>query len=161
MHPPLPCTSARRHAVARLACLPLLALAACAGLPGQEPLRVNVVSVESLKGEGLEARFAVKLRLQNPNDAPVDFDGIALDLEFNRKALASGVSGERGSVPRFGELVVTVPVSVSALAVARLAMGLAGGPPLAEWPYALRGRLSSGPFGSVPFAAEGTLKLPQ
>jgi LEA14-like dessication related protein len=155
----------RRHAGTRLAALSALALAsvlsACAGLPGQDPLRVNVVGVEGLPGEGFEIRFAVKLRVQNPNDNAVEFDGISIDLDVNGKPLASGVSGERGTVPRFGELVFTVPVTVSAFAAVRQALGLANGSAANEWPYALRGRLSGGLFGSVRFAAEGSLKLPQ
>ncbi len=151
---------ARRHAALLLAALPTLGLASCALLPGREAPRVSVVGVESLKGEGLELRFAIKLRVQNPNDSPIEYDGISIELDFNGKTLASGVSGERGSVPRFGEALVTIPISVSAFSAIRQAFGLADGSASAEWPYALRGRLSVGLFGSIPFASEGRLKLP-
>jgi len=158
---PTPISLNRRHAARGLLAVPLLVLAACAGLPGQEPLRVNVVGIESLKGEGLEMRFAVKLRVQNPNDAAIDFDGISIDLDVNGKALASGVSGDRGTVPRFGEHVITVPVTVSAFAAIRQALAVANTGTTSELPYALRGRMSGGMFGSVRFASEGSLKLPQ
>jgi hypothetical protein len=151
----------RRRAATLLAALPLLGLKACATWPGNEPPRASVVGIESLSGEGLELRFAVKLRLQNPNDVPIEYDGITIELDLNGKTLASGVSAERGTVPRFGEAVLTVPVSVSAFSALRQAIGLADGSANPEWPYALRGRLSSGPFGSVRFAAEGTLRLPK
>jgi LEA14-like dessication related protein len=139
----------------------VLALAGCAGMPLREPPRVNVVGIESLEGEGLELRFALRLRVQNPNEAPIDFDGIALDLLVNNRLLASGVSDVAGSVPRFGEAVVTVPVTISMTAAVQQMLGLLDGPPRGEFPVALRGRLGGGPFGGVPFSAEGTLRLPR
>ena len=72
-------------------------LAACASLPGRDALRVNVVDIDAAEGAGLELRFAVKLRLQNPNDSPLEYDGAALDLEVDGRTLASGVSDARGS----------------------------------------------------------------
>lgn len=136
-------------------------VAGCAGLPGQEPLKLNVVGLEKLPGEGFELRLAVKLRIQNPNTIAVDYDGIALDLDVNGRPLASGVSSDRGTVPRFGEALVTVQVSVSAVAAVRQMLGLMDGSVRGELPYALRGRLGGGVLGSIAFASEGTLKLPQ
>lgn len=153
----------RRRLLAALA-LPILA-AGCAGLPGLEPLKVHVVGLDGLPGEGFELRFALKLRVQNPNAIALDYDGVALDLDVNGRNLASGVSSEHGTIPRFGETVITVPVSVSAVAAVRQMFGLIDGRTRSsvrgELPYALRGRLGSGLLGSLPFAAEGMLRLPQ
>ena len=129
----------------------------CAGLPGRDPLRVDVVDIDALDSHGLELRLAIKLRLQNPNDSAVEFDGAALELEVNGKTLATGVSDQRGSVPRFGEAVLTVPVSVSALNAVRQALLLADGSSRETLPYVLRGKLSGGAFGSVRFTKEGSL----
>ena len=96
-----------------------LVLAGCATWPGTDPLQVSLAGVESLPGEGMEVRMAVKLRMQNPNDAPVNYDGVALTLELRGLDFASGVSDVRGSVPRFGEAVLVVPVTVSAFAMAK------------------------------------------
>ena len=74
----------------------VLTLTACAGLPSHEPLQVNVAGIESLPGEGLEMRMMVKLRVQNPNDAPVEFDGVYVKLDVLNKTFASGVSDQRG-----------------------------------------------------------------
>jgi LEA14-like dessication related protein len=152
--------SRRQAALCLAGGLATLGLASCAMMPGSEPPRVSVVGVESLKGEGFELRFAVKLRVQNPNDSPIDYDGISIELDLNGKTLASGVSAERGSVPRFGEALLTIPISVSAFSAIRQAFGMADGSANADWPYALRGRLSSGLFGSIPFASEGRLRRP-
>jgi hypothetical protein len=85
------------------------------GLGRRDPVRVNLVGLEPLQGEGFELRFAVRLRVQNPNDSAIDYDGVALELDVNDKSFATGVSDSKGSVPRFGETVISVPVTVSAI----------------------------------------------
>jgi hypothetical protein len=137
-----------------------LILGGCAGLPGHDPVRINVVGIEPLAGEGMEMRFTLKLRVQNPNEGAIDYDGVALELELNGQPFAAGVSDARGSVPRFGETVLSVPVTVSATAALRQALGLIGGAPLERVPYALRGKLAGGLIGSVRFTDAGTLSLP-
>ena len=138
----------------------LSVLAGCAGLTARDPVRVHLVGLEPLPGQGLELRFAVKLRVQNPNETAIDYDGVALTLEVNRKSLATGVSDAKGSVPRFGEAVISVPVTISAFAALRQALGLAEGDRLDDIPYVLSGKLSGGPFGVFRFSDEGTLSLP-
>ena len=141
--------------------LPAAWFAGCASLPRRDPLKVDPAGIESLPGEGLEVRMAVKLRLQNPNDAAVDYDGIALDLELRGHDFASGVSNARGSVPRFGEAVLTVPVTVSALALLRQALSLASGGVPQKVEFVARGKLAGpGLFGGVRFSARGEFELP-
>lgn len=141
------------------ACLLALSLGACASL-SRDPLRVDLVGLEPLPGQGLEVRFAVKLRVQNPNDSAVDFNGLALALDVNGRPLASGVSDQSGSVPRFGEALIRVPVSISALSVMRQAWGAAGYQPGQEVPYELRGKLAGGLFGNRRFSDSGNLSWP-
>lgn len=148
--------------VLRATCL-LLTLAftaGCASLPKQDPLQVTVAGIESLPGEGMELRLLVKLRVQNPNDAPIDFDGIALTLEVQGKTFASGVSAETGTVPRFGEAVVQVPVTVSVLRVVRQFIGgLEAGPP-ESISYSMHGKLHGArAFGTQRFKSNGTFSL--
>lgn len=145
---------------AALTVLLAFSLAGCAGLLNRDPVRINVVGLEPLAGQGLEMRFAVRLRVQNPNDAPIDYDGVALELEVNGKPFATGVSNQSGSVPRFGETVFSVPVSVSAFSAARQALGVATGSTLKGLPYVIRGRLAGGAFGGVRFVDRGTLDFP-
>lgn len=104
---------------------PLLfaALAACAGLPNRDPLIVNVAGIEPLPGEGMELNLAIRLRVQNPNDAPVSFSGAAVSLDLNGRRLASGVTDSIGTVPRYGEVVITMPVTISAFDMARQVLG--------------------------------------
>jgi LEA14-like dessication related protein len=134
-------------------------LSACAGLALREPINVNVVGIEPLPGEGMEGRFLVKLRVQNPNDQPVEFDGIHLELDIRGSAFASGVSDQRGTVPRFGEAIVAVPVSVPVSALVRQALGFAAGD-RSRVDYRLRGRLAGPMSGGVSFRSTGEVALP-
>ncbi|WP_152227767.1 LEA type 2 family protein [Pseudomonas sp. SCB32] len=140
----------------------LLALGACSTLfGGRDPLRVDLVGLEPIAGQGMEARFAVKLRVQNPNEDAIDYHGIALDLAVNGQPLASGVSDASGQVPRFGEKVISVPVSISAFSAIRQAWSLSGGPPRQGMPYEINGKLAGGLFGTVRFSTKGVLNWPQ
>lgn len=134
-------------------------LAGCAAFPGRDPLRVELVGIEPIEGQGLELRLAVKLRVQNPNDGAVEYDGTALELEVNGRTLATGVSDQRGSVPRFGETVLVVPVSISAMNAVRQALVFTDGTPREAVPYVLRGKLAGGAFGAVRFTKEGSIAL--
>jgi hypothetical protein len=140
--------------------LVLLTIAGCATLQSRDPLQVTVAGIDSLPGEGLELRMMVKLRVQNPNDAPVDYDGVYLKLDVLDKTFATGVSDEHGSVPRFGESLISVPVTASTLRLVFNALGVIGGGPLDKVSYKLEGKLSGPLFGSTSFTAQGELALP-
>lgn len=136
-----------------------LTLAGCASLAGRDPLRVELVGIEPIEGQGLELRLAVKLRVQNPNDGAVEYDGTALELEVNGRTLATGVSDQRGSVPRYGESVLVVPVSISAMNAVRQALVFTDGTTREAVPYVLRGKLAGGAFGAVRFTKEGSIAI--
>lgn len=137
----------------------VLTLTGCAAFSHRDPLNVQVAGIQPLPGEGLELRMDVKLRIQNPNDMALDYNGVALDLEINGRRLASGVSDARGSVPRFGETVLSVPVTISAFSAARQALGLAENVGMDDVPYVLRGKLAGGLFGTQRFVERGTFDL--
>ena len=139
----------------------IVTLSACALFPNSDPLNINVVGIEPLPGQGLEVRMAVKLRLQNPNETAIDYTGVALDLDVNGKLLASGVSDQQGTIGRFSEGILVVPVSVSAFAALRQAVGLTQTQSLDNLPYTLRGKLAGGLFGTMRFSDSGVLSLPQ
>ena len=105
----------------------VILLSACAALQRTDPLQVTVAGIEPMQGQGMELRMLVKLRVQNPNDAPIEYDGVSLKLDVQGKTFATGVSDERGSVPRFGESVISVPVTTSAMRMVRQALGMMGG----------------------------------
>ncbi|MDU9392414.1 LEA type 2 family protein [Pseudomonas sp. zfem002] len=144
-----------------LGLLLVLTLSACALFQGRDPVNISVIGIEPLPGQDLELRMAVKLRVQNPNETPIEFDGLALNLEVNGQPLAAGVSDQRGSIGRFSEQVLTVPVSITAFSVLRQALGLSRMSSLDGMPYEVRGKLAGGAFGSMRFHDRGTFELPR
>jgi len=138
-----------------------LLLGACASLQRSEPVQVNLVGLEPLAGEGLEMRMLVKLRVQNPNDAPIEFNGVFVEMDVEGKRFASGVSDAAGVVPRYGETVVSVPVSISMYGIARQAMSMIGGEVRGKLAYEMGGKLAGPAFGSVRFQTRGELTLPR
>ncbi|MEQ9728613.1 LEA type 2 family protein [Pseudomonas sp. WHRI 8822A] len=150
-----------RPKLRHLSALLLMAtLAGCASWSSRDPLHIDLVGLEPLPSEGLEARFAVKLRVQNPNENAIDFNGIALALDINDQPLARGVSDQRGQVPRFGEKVISVPVTISAYSVLRQAWGASTHQPGQSLPYQLRGKFAGGLFGTQRFSDSGQLTWP-
>ena len=150
----------RRLLPAFLAILAAALLGACAGMPGRDPLQVAVAGIEPLAGEGLELRMLVKLRVQNPNDAPLDYDGVYVKLDVLDSTFATGVSSERGTVPRYGETVIGVPVTVSAMRMVTYALRMLDGKPVDKLNYRLEGKLNGAGFGSTRVQAQGELALP-
>ncbi|CAE6711482.1 hypothetical protein R69927_04364 [Paraburkholderia domus] len=158
----------RTPRLAAIIALVALTLNGCAGMFGSEPVRVNVAGIEPIDSQGLEVRFNVKLRVQNPNESAINFDGVSLDLELNGKPFASGVSNQSGVVPRYGEIIVDVPLTVPAFAAVRQAFAFADATQSGQIPYILRGKLADGFSGGVTtglaggyrFVNQGTLSLP-
>ncbi len=140
--------------------LAMLALSGCTTLSQQDPLQVTVAGIEPLEGEGFELRMLVKLRVQNPNDTPVDYNGAYVKLEVQDRTFATGVSDATGSVPRFGESIISVPVTASVLRMVRQVMGVMGGEPVDQIRYSMSGKLNRSAYGSLRFKAEGEFKLP-
>ena len=135
-------------------------VAGCAALPNRDPLTIDVAGIEPLQGEGLELRLTVSVRITNPNDTPVEYTGAALDLDLNGRKLASGVADVMGTVPRYGEVVLAIPVTISAISMARQALGFMNAQGQRDVKYAVRGKLESGIFGTRRFSDEGTFDLP-
>ena len=141
----------------------VLALAGCTSLAGKDPLEVAVAGIEPMqeKGEGLELRLLVKLRVQNPNSTPVSYDGAYVKVEVQDKKFATGVSDAGGTIPGFSEAVVEVPVTVSMLRMVRQVIGMKDAAQAEQIRYSMSGKLgshrfsASGEFSLKPAAAAG------
>lgn len=151
--------SMSRSALIVLACGMLL-FGGCAGLQRREPVEVIVAGIEPLQGEGLELRMLVKLRIQNPNDLPLEFNGVSVQMDVQGQRFATGVSDAVGSVPRFGETIVDVPVSISVFRIARQAIGVMTDDHREKLTYEMTGKLAGPAFNSVRFKSNGELSLP-
>jgi len=134
----------------------LLLLGGCTSFAGRDPLEVMVAGIEPMqeKSEGMELRLLVKLRVQNPNSSPVNYDGAYVKVEVQDKTFATGVSNAAGSLPGFSETVVEVPVTVSMLRMVRQVMGMKDGAAADQIRYSMSGKL-----GSHRFSAKGEFAL--
>jgi len=152
--------SKSRNALLVLLAFGTLLLGGCASLQRSEPVQVMIAGVEPLQGEGLELRMLVKLRVQNPNDVPLDFNGVSIQMDVQGKRFATGVSDAVGSVPRFGEAIVAVPVSVPVISIVRQAIGIMTDGAPGKLVYEMTGRLAGPGPGSVYFESSGEFSLP-
>jgi LEA14-like dessication related protein len=151
--------NARRRLAMLFACSAVF-VAGCATLQGDDPLQVTVAGIEPLQGEGMELRLMVKLRVQNPNDAPIEYRGVALAMDVQGKTFASGVSDSSGTLPGFSEAVIAVPVTISAFRMMRQAIGLATEQGTRKITYEMKGKLSGSLFATKRFATHGEFELP-
>jgi LEA14-like dessication related protein len=138
-----------------------LLLGGCGAFQHQDPLQVTLVGIEPAAGagEGLEMRMQLKLRMQNPNETAIPYDGIYVEVRLLNRNFGTGVSRESGTVPPFGEAVVAVPLEVSILGLAGDAMSLLGGKGLDKIAYEMDGKLSSASSGTVRFKSQGELSV--
>lgn len=156
----MPALRTIRHAIGAAL---LASLSACSLFSPRDDVYVNLVGLEPLPSQEMEARFAVKLRVQNPNDTAIHYNGLAVELRINNRPLATGVSDAQGEVPRYGETVISVPVTISAFSVVRQAWGIASSnvsPAQTGVPYELNGKLGGGLWGAARFTDTGDLQLP-
>ena len=102
----------------------------------------------------------VRLRIQNPNDIPLDFNGVSLQMDVQGNSFATGVSDVAGSVPRYGETIVNVPVSISVFRIARQAIGVMTNEYGGKLAYDMSGKLAGPTFNSVRFKSKGEFTLP-
>jgi LEA14-like dessication related protein len=149
-----------RGVLATVAWALLLVLAACVAMPGYDPLQVSVADIDSMDGGDLEFRMLVKLRVQNPNDMPVEFSGVYVKMDVMNRTFATGVSDAHGVIPRYGETVIGVPVTVSMLRVGLGALTLLNGAPIERITYHMEGKLEGPAFGSTRFQASGDFAMP-
>ena len=141
-------------------------LSGCATLTGSgDAPSVRVVGFEPLPSEGLEARFTLKLRVQNPNESTLTYNGLSVKLDLDGRGLASGVSDATGTIPRFSEEVLSIPVSISAFSALRQLLALSkssqngDGTTNRSIAYKLTGKLGAaqGSFGTTRFSDKGNL----
>ncbi len=136
-------------------------LAGCAALQGGfETPSVSLSSVTPLENTGLEQRFAVGLRITNPNSQALNLNGISLALELDGVKVLKGAANDIPSIAAYGNELVTVEVSIGlleGLAFMRQFMQKNSG----ELAYRLSANLDTGlPFiGRVPVADSGTINL--
>jgi LEA14-like dessication related protein len=153
--------NAMSRLIALLAALGLLMTAGgCASVSSLETPELQLTSFRVLEHEqdSLEQRFAVGLRVINPNNRDIEIEGLDFSLDLNGRRLARGVSDRGFLLPRLGDAETEVVVTTSLLDVLRQAVQLGSQDEALE--YRLRGRLHLGGLflRSIPFDRSGTLE---
>lgn len=137
----------------------LMALSACAGMPGSmEPLSVTLADVQPGQMGLLEQEYMMKLRVQNPNGMDVPLQGVAFSVELNGKTFAKGVSRQDEVVPAFGDVLLEVKAISSLGDVLNQVSGLRAGAP-ERITYRVQGKLAQTRGTSVPFDSTGSIDL--
>jgi len=137
--------------------LVLISLAGCAQY---RPVDVFVIGLQPTEGSPLEQRIRVDLRIQNPNDEPIEAHGMQMRLDVNGARLARGVSDASFTIPRLGEATTSIVATTSLFDLAKQIVALSG---TQSFKYVLEGDVyvdsMPGGFGrSVSFHNEGEFK---
>ena len=145
------------RSVVPILCLLATLLGGCAQY---QPVDVFVIGVEPAEGSALEQRIRVDLRIQNPNDKPIDAHGMQIRLDVNGARLARGVSDAAFTVPRLGETTTSIVATTSLFDLAKQLVALSG---TQSFKYVLEGDVYvdsvPGGFGrSVKFHNKGEFK---
>ncbi|MDD5387839.1 MAG: LEA type 2 family protein [Gallionellaceae bacterium] len=137
-----------------------LALTGCASLSDRDMPKVDVAGIEAMPSQSMELRLAVTLRILNPSEYSIEYNGLYVEMDVQGMRFASGVSNQSGTIPRYGESVISVPVTISALAMVRQVIGLAGKERAVPLTYEVRGKVAGPVFNSQRFTSRGEFKLP-
>ncbi|NTV09797.1 MAG: LEA type 2 family protein [Zoogloea sp.] len=135
-------------------------LAGCAALPvGLDAPEVSLANINLVGGNLLEQRFALQLRVRNPNRRDIDIKGLNFQLELQGQRFASGTSDHQVTLPALGETLVDVSVVATLADVLRIVREVRkeGGERVA---YGISGKLFAGMLpGGLPFQRRGEVSL--
>nr|WP_269144524.1 LEA type 2 family protein [Methylicorpusculum oleiharenae] len=103
-----------------------------------------------------EQRFKLKLRVQNPNEAALSIKGMQYFLDVEGRKFAHGISDQEITIPKFGEHVISLPIS-SNLSVLLSLLKKARHEKLN---YELNGEIQlANQFMKLPFSYKGKIDL--
>ena len=98
----------KAHSRCYLIALVLLLFGCAAFQQSMERPRINIANIMPRDIKLFEQVFDLELRIQNPNDTPLEVNGLAFDLELNGKRFASGVSNQSLVIDRLSSDVIHV-----------------------------------------------------
>ena len=132
-------------------------LTSCANFPRSiETPSVKLVSLTPLPASGLEQRFAMGLRVSNPNANALNLVGLSYAVELEGFKVISGVANDIPSIAAYGDSVVNLEASVSLLEGMRLLSSLLS-KPKGEVNYRINAKLDTGLpiIGKIPVTDSG------
>lgn len=123
-----------------------------------EQPRVSLVSIQPKEMTLLEQRYALQLRILNPNETAIPIEGLNYSVEINGREFAYGVSRQAVSIPPFGEALLDVDVVSNLLNVLQQMQEMSN-EQQDSLQYRLSGKLSlSNSLVKLPFDYHGELK---
>lgn len=121
---------------------------------------IELLALQPLPSQGMEARFLVKLRVVNPNAIPLAVDGMSYDVFIRDSKVLSGVSNEGLKVDAYSESVAELEVAAGMFGSLALIRDLLSNPTDGGLPYKLNAKLSrSGLGGAIRVSREGIIDL--
>jgi len=139
-----------------------LLLGGCAnlGVLDFDDPEIELLALEPLPSQGMEARFLVRLRVVNPNAIPLEVNGMSYDVFIRDSKVLSGVSNEGLKVGAYSESVAELEVAAGMFGSLALIRDLLSNPTDGGLPYKLNAKLSrSGLGGAIRVSREGTIDL--
>lgn len=116
--------------------IPALAAAACATSRGIEKPEVSLTRVDTEKVGIFEQQLDVGMRIHNPNDFPLEVQGIRFDIEIDGEPVAKGQDDTRFTVPADGEREVDVKARAQSVAMLQQLVDTDG-----DFTYSVDGKL--------------------
>ncbi|MDW7771546.1 MAG: LEA type 2 family protein [Desulfobulbaceae bacterium] len=162
--------TARLHfTISLLLAFLLASIAGCAGT-GRYALnpRITLADIRIMEIKTLESAFQIELRILNPNDIPLEVNGLECRLRIDGKEFAAGVTGDHHLIPAYGSAIVPVTVYASMLDMVSSVIAIAqdsGTTQRRREPlrYQLSGHVLLGEKNlwrkTIPFATEGELSF--
>lgn len=135
--------------------------------PSFESPEVSLADIQVQEVKTLETSFLIQLRVMNPNDTPLDINGLKCDLALNGRKIAKGVQGAQGTIGPYESILIPVEVYASVLdMVGSLFQFIKNAgkddASFEEVAYRLTGtvRVGSGGFAAtIPFDTDGQIDL--
>lgn len=139
----------------------LVSLAACTQLrPDFEEPGVKVVSLRALPAEGMEQKFAIGLRITNPNTFALNLVGMSYHLKIQGYDLLDGVANDIPEIPAFADIPLQVTASVNMLNSLRFIRTLLSEPQdRIEYELGVKLALNSRLFPTLHLAEKGEISL--
>lgn len=122
-------------------------LGSCTGLPtAMQTPYVELSSFRMLPAEGLSPRFAIGIRVVNPNPVGLPLRGMSYEVDIEGHRLLTGVAGDLKTVPAYGESLIEIVAGINLLGGLRLFNDLLADRKRDSVGYSLRARLDAGRF---------------
>lgn len=150
----------RTRLLSTLALLTLLAACGTVGLNEFDQPEVELIGLQPMAAQGLEARFKVSLRIVNPNSSALDIDGMAYEVFLRDSRILSGVSNQALRIEPYSETTTDLEVAAGMLSSLGLLRDLMSSPPDESIPYTLKAKISRGGIGgTIRVSREGVIDL--